>query len=408
MHNPLTIDALVQDLVAHAKTPQTCVVGVEHELFLFDKGTGRRASYDQIAAVMQGLMARDPDWQPVDEQGKIIGLTHPQKCKISIEPGGQFELATCPSQNIHTFATELDSYQTTLQQICIGLGLQIVAQGFDPISRRDDVPWMPKGRYDIMRRYMPTRGGHGLDMMLRTCTVQANLDYMSEVDMVAKMRVSMALQPFVTALFANSHQVEGASVPYRSYRSFIWTDTDPDRCGILPFVFQPDFGFEAYVQWVVDVPMYFIRRDGHYIDKAGASFRDFMASGQATIQDWWDHLTTAFPEARLKHFIEQRGADVGSPAMIKALPALWVGLLYDADNLAQWHDQVMTWPIQQILDLRDQVPALGLDGDFMGRPVRDWAQKIVQSAAQGLQRRAIQNTMGNDESIYLEPLLTTL
>ncbi len=283
--------------------------------------------------------------------------------------------------------------------------------GFDPKWRREDVPWMPKGRYAIMRRYMPTRGKLGLDMMLRTCTVQVNLDFASEADMVRKFRVGLALQPVAIALFANSPFVEGKPTGYLSFRSHVWTDTDPDRSGMLPFVFEKGFGFERYVDYMLDVPMYFVYRDGKYIDVAGQSFRDFMArklpglpGERPRINDWIDHLTTAFPEVRLKRILEMRGADGGPWARLCALPALWVGLLYDKGVLDQACELVGDWTVAEREQMRADAPRLGLAAQFRGRPLAALAREVVALSREGLRRRARKDSCGDDETHYLEPL----
>jgi glutamate--cysteine ligase len=283
--------------------------------------------------------------------------------------------------------------------------------GFDPKWRREDIPFMPKARYRIMRDYMPKKGQLGLDMMLRTCTVQTNLDYQSEADMVKKFRVGLALQPVVVALFANSPFVEGRSSGFLSYRSYIWTDTDPDRCGTLPFVFEPDFGFERYVDYMLDVPMYFIYRDGRYIDASGRSFRDFMAgklpeltNDVPRIGDWADHLTTAFPEARMKTFLEMRGADGGPWRRLCALPALWVGLLYDSTALDAAYDLIADWTAEERAAMRCDVPRLGLATPLRSRTLREIALEVLEISREGLHRRARRNMAGEDETHFLDTL----
>jgi glutamate--cysteine ligase len=274
---------------------------------------------------------------------------------------------------------------------------------------------MPKGRYKIMREYMPKKGKLGLDMMLRTCTVQTNLDFESEADMVKKFRVSLALQPVATALFANSPFVEGKAVGFKSYRSHIWTDTDPDRCGVLPFVFEDGFGFERYVDYMLDVPMYFVYRDGKYLDASGQSFRDFLKGklparpGELpTVNDWSDHVTTAFPEVRLKRYLEMRGADSGPWAALNALPALWVGLLYDQGALDAAWDLVKDWTVQDHDFLRAETPKTGLATIFRGRPLNDLAREVVAIAHAGLKARRCLDEHGNDETVHLFPLDRTV
>jgi glutamate--cysteine ligase len=285
--------------------------------------------------------------------------------------------------------------------------------GFDPISRREDVGWMPKGRYQIMRDYMPKKGRLGLDMMLRTCTVQANLDYQSEADMVKKFRVALALQPVAVALFANSPFTEGKPNGFQSYRSLVWTDTDPDRCGTLPFVFEDGFGFERYVDYMLDVPMYFVYRDGRYIDASGQSFREFMAGrlpvlpGEIpTVTDWNDHITTAFPEVRLKSFLEMRGADGGPWRRLCALPAVWVGLLYDNMALDAAYDLIADWTEAERDAMRAEVPKLGLDARIRSRTLRDVALEVLDFAREGLHRRRRLDRAGEDETHFLDTLFS--
>jgi glutamate--cysteine ligase len=300
-----------------------------------------------------------------------------------------------------------------VREVCDELGLGMIGLGFDPVSRRDEVPFMPKGRYRIMRDYMPKKGRLGLDMMLRTCTVQANLDYQSEADMVKKFRASLALQPVAVALFANSPFVEARPSGYLSYRSLVWTDTDPDRCGTLPFVFEDGFGFERYVDYMLDMPMYFVYRDGTYIDASGQSFRDFMAGklpalpGELPlIGDWADHLTTAFPEVRLKTYIEMRGADGGPWRRLCALPALWVGLLYDGTALDAASELVADWTPEEREAMRRDVPLLGLDTPHRSRAFRDIALEMLEIAREGLHRRARRDPCGEDETHYLDTLFS--
>jgi len=300
-----------------------------------------------------------------------------------------------------------------VREVCDELGLGMIGLGFDPTSRRDEVPWMPKGRYRIMRDYMPKKGQLGLDMMLRTCTVQTNLDYETEADMVKKFRVGLALQPVAVALFANSPFVEGQPTEFHSYRSFVWTHTDPDRCGTLPFVFENGFGFERYVDYMLDVPMYFVYRDGAYIDASGQSFRDFLAGrlpalpGELPlIGDWADHLTTAFPEVRLKTFLEMRGADGGPWRRLCALPAFWLGLLYDRAALDAASDLVADWTEAEREAMLHDVPRMGLDTPHRSRTVRDIALEVLDIAREGLHRRSRRDLAGEDETHFLDPLFS--
>lgn len=387
-------------------------VGTEHEKFVFRRTDLKRVPYDGpdgIGALLHGMMRFG--WQPVLEKGNVIALSNDARCSITLEPGGQFELSGAPLETIHQTCSEVHEHLRQVREICAELGLGMLGLGFDPLSRRDEVPWMPKGRYRIMRDYMPKRGRLGLDMMLRTCTVQANLDYESESDMVTKFRVGLALQPVAVALFANSPFIEGRPVSYQSYRSHVWTDTDPDRCGTLPFVFEDGFGFERYVDYMLDVPMYFVYRDGNYIDASGQSFRDFMAGRLPALPgelprlgDWADHLTTAFPEVRLKTYLEMRGADGGPWARLCALPALWVGLLYDGMAMAAAADLIADWSADEREQMRRDVPRLGLDAPHRSRTLRDIALEVLDIARDGLTRRARRDAAGEDETHFLDPL----
>jgi glutamate--cysteine ligase len=402
---------LVDYLAAGSKPPEAWRIGTEHEKFVFRRSDLRRVPYDGpdgIAALLDGLTRFG--WTPVLEAGKPIALSQGQ-CSISLEPGGQFELSGAPLETVHQTCAEVGTHLSQVREVAGELGLGMIGLGFDPKWRREDVPWMPKGRYAIMRDYMPKRGTMGHDMMLRTCTVQVNLDFASEADMVAKFRVGLALQPVATALFAASPFVEGKPSGYLSYRSHVWTDVDPDRSGILPFVFAKGFGFENYVDYLLDMPMYFVYREGRYIDASGQSFRDFIAGrlpalpGEvARMGDWVDHLTTAFPEVRLKRFLEMRGADGGPWSRLCALPALWVGLYYDATSLAAAADLVADWTPAEHHHLRDTVPRLGLATPFRGRTVRELALDVLALARAGLQRRARADSCGDDETHHLAPL----
>jgi glutamate--cysteine ligase len=403
---------LVRYHEAGNKPPSAWRVGTEHEKFVFRRSDLARAPYegpDGIAALLAGMTRFG--WRPVLENGNAIALANDAQGSITLEPGGQFELSGAPLATVHETCAEVNEHLRQVRLVCDELGLGMIGLGFDPRSRREDVPWMPKGRYRIMRDYMPKKGKLGLDMMLRTCTVQANLDYESEADMVRKFRVSLALQPLAVALFANSPFVEGRPNGFQSYRSHIWTDTDPDRCGTLPFVFEEGFGFERYVDYMLDVPMYFVYRDGRYIDASGQSFRDFMAGrlpalpGEAPIlADWADHLTTAFPEVRLKTYLEMRGADGGPWRRLCALPALWVGLLYDRTALAAAADLVADWSVAEQAAMRRDVPRQGLGLKFRGGSLRDAALAMLEIARGGLQRRARADLCGADESHFLDPL----
>jgi glutamate--cysteine ligase len=403
---------LVEYLAAGSKAPAQWRIGTEHEKFVFrvkDDGTVAYGGKDGIRALLEGL--RRFDWNPVHDGDNLVGLSNAEGGAISLEPGGQFELSGAPIETLHQTCQEVTEHLRQVRAVTSELGLGVLGLGFHPTARREDVPWMPKGRYAVMRRYMPTKGKLGLDMMLRTCTVQVNLDFESESDMVRKMRMSLALQPVVAGLFANSPFVEGKPSGYLSYRNHVWIDVDPDRTGLLPFVFESGFGFERYVEYLLDVPMYFVYRNGQYLDAAGQSFRDFLAGrlpalpGEVpSMSDWNDHLTTVFPEVRLKRYIEMRGADGGPWHRLCALPALWTGLCYDRAALNAACDLVADWTLEERERLRREVPRLGLKTPFRDGTVRDIAVKVVALARAGLGRRRRLDSTGQDESHFLEPL----
>ncbi len=402
---------LVAYIAAGCKPPERWRIGTEHEKFAYSADDLRPLPYEGprgIRAVLEAFA--EFGWQPVLENGKPIALTQ-QDASITLEPGGQVELSGAPLETVHQTCIEVNRHLDQARRLGEKLGIGFLGMGFVPQWRRDEIPWMPKGRYEIMGRYMPTRGSLGLDMMLRTCTVQVNLDYASEADMVKKFRASLALQPIATALFADSPLTEGKPNGFVSYRSQIWTDTDPDRCGTLPFVFEPGMGFERYVDWMLDVPMYFVYRSGRYIDASGQSFRDFMAGRlpalpgeQPTIGDWADHLTTAFPEVRLKKFLEMRGADGGPWRRLCALPAFWVGLLYDSAALDGAWEIAKSWTAEDHERMRAEVPRLGLKARIGARTVRDVAIDLLALSRAGLGRRYRLNARGRDEAIFLDDL----
>lgn len=406
-------DQLVSYIESACKPAANWRIGTEHEKFAYNTETHQRLPYEGtpgIRAVLEGLLQFG--WQGVYENGKIIALLDGKGGSVSLEPGGQFELSGAPLSTIHETCSEVHTHLHQVKQVCEPMNADMVGLGFDPEWRREDITWMPKGRYKIMRDYMPTRGSHGIDMMIRTCTVQVNLDFGSERDMVRKMRVSVALQPIATALFANSPFTEGKPNGYLSMRSACWADTDPDRCGMLPFVFDTDFGFERWVDYILDVPMYFVHRGDTYHNVAGKSFRDFMLGklegfeGQLpTMGDWEDHMTTAFPEVRLKKYIEMRGADAGPWGNLCALPAFWVGLLYDETALDEAEALIEGWSVEEMSVLRDAVPRGALDVPFRNGTAMDVARKAVEISRNGLKRRArISPKSGLDEQQYIEPL----
>jgi glutamate--cysteine ligase len=405
---------LVEHIAAGEKPRERWRIGTEHEKFVFRRDDLRPVPYDGdsgIRALLEGL--RRFGWEPVYDAENIVGLSGGE-ASVSLEPGGQFELSGAPLDNLHQTCAEVQQHLKQLRPVCAELGVGLLGAGFQPKWRREDVSFMPKRRYAIMRNYMPKTGKLGLDMMLRTCTVQVNLDFADEADMVKKFRVGLALQPVAVALFANSPFYEGKPAGFQSFRSHVWTDVDPDRCGMLPFVFEPGFGYERYVDWMLDVPMYFVYRDGRYVDVAGQSFRDFMAGklpglpgATPTMSDWADHLTTAFPEVRLKRILEMRGADAGPWGQICALPALWSGLLYDRQSLDDAARLIANWTAEDRASLYDNAPRLGLEAPFRGRTLRELAMNVVELALAGLQRRARLDSAGQDESHFLADLMET-
>jgi glutamate--cysteine ligase len=405
-----TTSQLAAYLATGCKDPDRFRIGTEHEKFGFRLRDLTPPPYEPggIRAMLEGIAA--DGWEPILDNGQPIGLTK-DGASVSLEPAGQFELSGGLCRTLHETQAELDQHLAEVRPVAERLGLGFAPLGFHPLARREEMPWMPKGRYAIMKRYMPKVGTRGLDMMTRTCTVQVNLDFASEADMVRKLRVSLALQPFATALFASSPFYEGAPNGLMSNRAQVWTDTDNARAGIPAAVFEPGFGFERFAEFALDVPMYFVYRDGRYIDVAGASFRDFMAGrlpgfeGQRpTMGDFSDHLTTIFTDVRLKRFLEMRGADAGSPAMMTALSAFWVGILYDGAALTAAEALVADLGAEALMAVRAEVPARGLDAAWRRGRLRDLVRPLVTIAEDGLAARGLVNAEGEDERIYLEPL----
>ena len=405
-------DQLVRPMANGEKPRARWRIGTEHEKIVYSTRDRHAPSYDEPGGIRDLLLAMTEfGWTPIEEGGKVIAMGGPDGA-ISLEPAGQLELSGAPLETLHQTAAETARHIDQVKQIGERFGLGYLGLGMWPDKRRDELPIMPKGRYAIMLRHMPRVGTMGLDMMLRTCTIQTNLDYSSEADMAQKFRVSLALQPLATALFANSPFTEGQPNGYLSYRSHIWSDTDPARTGMLPFVFDEGFGYERYVDYMLDVPMYFVFRDGQYIDAAGQSFRDFLAGklpalpGELpTLSDWTDHLSTAFPEVRLKSFLEMRGADGGPLASITALPAFWVGLLYEQGALDAAWDLVKGWDMAGRETLRSSVPKLGLSAPLPGGgTLRDIAGEVLGIARAGLRSRARLDEGGADETRYLDSL----
>ena len=403
---------LLSEFERGEKPKENWRIGTEHEKFVYRTADHRAPSYDEpggIRDLLNGLT--EFGWKPVLENGNVIALTG-KDGNVSLEPAGQFELSGAALRNLHQTCSEAARHLEQCKTVGERLGLGFLGTGMWPDKTREELPRMPKGRYGIMLNYMPKVGTLGLDMMLRTCTIQVNLDDASEADMVKKFRVGLALQPVATALFANSPFTEGKPNGYKSFRSHIWEDTDPDRTGMLPFVFEDGFGYERYCDYALDVPMYFVYRDGKYVDVAGESFRDFLEGKlpqlpgeKPRLTDWTDHLSTAFPEVRLKSFLEMRGADGGRWSRICALPALWVGLLYDDQALDDAWDLVKHWTIDQREKLRHEVPKLALDAVTPdGETMRDFAARVVDIAGEGLTRRAQLNSAGDNEGGFLDPL----
>jgi len=412
-----SLKQLADYIAAGCKPAERFRIGTEHEKFGFrladlaappyQSTGGQRGS---IRGLLEGLHSGFGG-VPIADAGNIIGLKQGEAA-ISLEPAGQLELSGAPLETLHDTAAELEAHYNQVREISHELQIGFAPLGFHPVATREQMPWMPKGRYAIMRRYMPTVGTLGLDMMTRTCTVQVNLDYASEEDMVRKLRVSLLLQPVATALFANSPFTEGRPNGFLSYRAYCWTDTDNQRSGIPQVMFEPGFGFERYAEWLVnEVPMYFVYRDGRYIDVAGASFRDFMAGRLhnlagtvAAVGDFADHLTTVFTDVRIKRFLEMRGADAGRADMMIAQSAFWVGLLYDDAALAAAEALLrdMTW--EEAVALRSLVPREGLAARWRKGSLRDLAAASVEISNEGLQARHRLNASGVDESVYLAPL----
>ena len=405
-------DQLIASFARGEKPSDRWRIGTEHEKFVYALGDHHAPSYDEASGIRALLGELEQyGWAPVMEGGNVIALTGADG-SISLEPAGQFELSGAPLDNLHQTCAETGRHLAQVKAAGDKLGVGFLGLGMWPDKTRAELPIMPKGRYAIMLRHMPRVGSLGLDMMLRTSTIQVNLDYASEADMVKKFRVGLALQPLATALFANSPFTEGKPNGKLSFRSHIWSDTDPARTGMLPFVFEDGFGYERYADYALDVPMYFVYRDGKYIDAAGLSFRDFLKGELSvlpgelpTIDDWNDHLSTAFPEVRLKTFLEMRGADGGPWNRICALPALWVGLLYDNTALDAAWDLVKGWSLDERQALRDSVPELALDAPLPGGGrLRDIAGEVLDIAHAGLAARGRLNGAGDNETGFLDPL----
>lgn len=404
---------LVEHLAKGCKPKADWRIGTEHEKIAFATKDNQPLPYEgetSIRALLEGLQRFD--WQPVEENGFLIALKR-DGASVSLEPGGQFELSGAPVEHVHQTCAEVTRHLREVREVADEIGAGFLSLGFRPDTRLEDVPIMPKGRYKIMRDYMQKVGTLGREMMFRTCTVQTNLDFSSEADMVRKFRVSLALQPIATALFANSPFTNGDLNGFKSYRSRVWMDTDADRTGMLPFVFEDGFGFEQYIDYALDVPMYFVHRNGKYLDASGKSFRDFMngaldvVPGEIpTLSDFDDHLSTIFPEVRLKQFLEMRGADTGPWDELCALPAYWVGLLYEDDALDAAWEIVKHWTAEDRQQLREAVPAQGFDAMIRGVSVQDIALRTLAIARKTLNRRGYLNGHGDNETVFLQALDT--
>ncbi|HEY0203974.1 MAG TPA: glutamate--cysteine ligase [Acetobacteraceae bacterium] len=421
-HTPIgSVQQLADHIAAGCRPPSEYSIGTEHEKFGFQGSDLLPPPYEPqgIRAVLDGMAAAEAEgWAPILEGDNPIGLkglgVH-DGASVSLEPAGQFELSGGTVRTLHDTAAELDRHFAAVRAVAEPMGIGFAPLGFHPTLRRDEMPWMPKGRYAIMRRYMPQVGTRGLDMMTRTCTVQVNLDYSSEADMAQKLRVALALQPVATALFANSPFIEGRPSGDLSSRARVWTDVDNVRSGMPPVMFEQGFGFERYVEWLLDVPMYFIERGGAYQDMAGQSFRRYMhgdlhntVPGPATLGDFADHMTTAFTDVRVKRFLEMRGSDAGRPDMMVAQSAFWVGLLYDPAALAAADALVRRQPWDAYIAIRAEVPRLALDAPWPGGTLRDLARDAIAIAEDGLRSRACLDGDGADERRHLAPLLPLL
>ncbi len=409
---------LIEELASGCKPKAAWRIGTEHEKFPFLTDTLGPVPYHgarSIKALLEGLRDRF-GWTGVYEGDNIIALSDPNGLgNVSLEPGGQFELSGAPLASVHETCEEVHEHLSQVREVGDRLGIGFLGLGASPLWSRAETPVMPKGRYGIMAPYMDRVGKYGRDMMFRTCTVQVNLDFSSEPDMVQKLRVSLALQPIATALFANSPFLDGKPNGFLSFRSEVWRDTDNARAGMLPFVFEQGMSFERYVDYALDVPMYFVMRDGKYINTAGESFRLFLEGRlpqlpgeKPVIKDWADHLTTIFPEVRLKKYLEMRGADSGPWRRLCALPALWVGLLYHQPSLDAAWDIVKDWTAEERQSLRDQVPRLALEAKIHSRTVRDISAEVLRLSRAGLEARGLSGCKGRMESAFLDTLDETV
>ena len=408
---------LVEYLEAGSKPKDHWRIGTEKKKFGYSKKSLAPLQYNgkcSIFEILKGL-SETFGWKPLIEQDHLIGLQK-DGANVSLEPGGQLELSGALKETLHETCVEVSNHLAEVKTIADRIGAGFIGLGAAPIWSQTDMPVMPKGRYSLMTPYMAEVGTHGKQMMYRTCTVQVNLDFSSEADMIKKMRVGLALQPVATALFSTSPFFDGKKTPYKSWRARIWKDTDNKRTGILPFVFDQGFGFESWVDYALDVPMYFVYRNGNYINALGQSFRKFLAGElpclpgvKPTLGDWADHLTTIFPEVRLKQFIEMRGADAGPWSQICALPAFWVGLIYDELSLDGAWEICKNWSDIEREKLFYEVPKLGFKAKIRGKEIQEVAKEVLDLSKGGLQRRARANTHGTviDEVGFLEPLINS-
>ncbi|MCT6842161.1 MAG: glutamate--cysteine ligase [Commensalibacter sp.] len=413
-----SVKQLADYLAGGCKPVQNWRIGTEHEKFGFINSQNDRdylfpPAYkpDGIEDVLKNIQDQHESWQPLYDMNNLIGFNG-DRGAISLEPAGQFELSGAPVETLHETRREMDLHFQDMHRAADSLALGFSPLGFHPFARRDQMPWMPKKRYEIMKAYMPKVGKLGLDMMTRTCTVQVNLDFSSEKDMARKMRVSLALQPIFTALFANSPFYEGKPSGLQSMRAYIWTDTDNQRAGMPDVFFDDHFGFEHYIEWLLDVPMYFVIRHGKMIDVSGASFRAWIQGRtpagleheKLTMGDFKNHITVAFPDVRLKQYLEMRGADAGSREMMIAMSAFWTGLLYDSSTLLAVEKLVreQEWSVYKAL--RNKVIGQGLSASIGRENLREFMRRLLQLAQQGLKNRNFKDENGDDETKYLIPL----
>ena len=406
------LDMLAGHLASGCKPVEDFRIGTEHEKFGFALEGHTPLPYSGDGPTVRKLldgMTRF-NWEPVIEDGDVVALKR-DGASITLEPGGQFELSGAPLENVHDTCYEVNHHLREVREVADEIGAGFLGLGFSPKWSLEDTPMMPKARYGLMKNYMPKVGSMGHQMMFRSCTVQTNLDFSSEADMVKKLRVSLALQPVATALFSNSPFGDGKLNGFQSYRSHVWTDTDNHRTGMLPFAFEEGFGFQQYADWALDVPMYFVKRGGQYLDATGKSFRDFLdgrldilPGEKPVLTDWEDHLSTMFPEVRLKTFLEMRGADSGPWNTLCSLPAFWVGLFYDDTALDAAWDLVKDWTADEREGLRLAAAHHGLRTGFRDRTMRDLAKEVLSISRAGLNARARLNGHGENEAHFLDDL----